>query len=142
MVLQMEDCIDVLKLLYPQNDVLFLFDHLCSQHEDGLNGEKMSKKYGGKQSIFCTSLIKQERGYLGRFPCTFNPGDMQQMVFLPDGEGPFWMMSEQRQSARLDIEIQGKVIKGILQKKNLRRNLLSKVLLHKEISQTSSECAL
>ena len=83
----------------------------------------MSKKYGGKQSILRASLIKQERGYLGRFPRTFNPGDMQQMVFLQDGEGPFWMTSEQRQSTRLDIEIQGKVIKRNFTKEELMKKL-------------------
>jgi hypothetical protein len=49
---------------------------------------------------------------------------------------------EQWQSTRLDIEIQGKVIKGILQKENLQRSLLSKVLLHKEILPASNKCAL
>ena len=29
MVLQLEDCIDVLRCLYPQYDVLFMFDHSC-----------------------------------------------------------------------------------------------------------------
>jgi len=42
MVLQLEDCVDVLKYLYPQYDFLLLFDHSCShdkQREDGLNVE-------------------------------------------------------------------------------------------------------
>jgi hypothetical protein len=46
MVLQMEDCIDVLKVLYPSYDVLLLFDHSCGhdrQRDDGLNVENMSK---------------------------------------------------------------------------------------------------
>jgi len=47
MVLQMEDCMDTLKLLHPQYDFfLFLFG---KQREDGLNIENMSKSYGGKQ---------------------------------------------------------------------------------------------
>jgi hypothetical protein len=122
----MEDCIDVVNLLYQQYDVLFLFDHSCGhdrQHKDGLNVENMSKSYGGKQSILRTSLIKQERGYLGRFPRTLNPGDMRQMVFVPGDEGPFWMTTEQRQSTRLDIEIQGKVIKRNFTKEELTKKL-------------------
>ncbi len=79
----------------------------------------MSKNYGGKQSILRASLIKQERGYLGRFPRTFNPGDMQQMVFLPDGEGPFWMTSEQRQSTRLDIEMKKLAEQGVVAQGNI-----------------------
>jgi len=38
MALQLEDCVDVLKVLYPQFDFLFLFDHSCwhdHQKEDG-----------------------------------------------------------------------------------------------------------
>ena len=53
MVLQLEDCVDVLKLLYPQFDFLFLFDHSCRhnrQKEDGLNVEQMTKFYGGAQN--------------------------------------------------------------------------------------------
>ena len=52
MVLQLKDCIDVLKVLYPQFDFLFLFDHYCGhnrQKEDGLNVERMTKSYGGAQ---------------------------------------------------------------------------------------------
>jgi hypothetical protein len=115
MVLQLEDCIDVLHCLYPQYDLLFMFDHSCGhdrQREDGLNVENMSRNYWGKQSKLRTSLIKQEKGYLGHFPCTLNPGDVQSMVFLPGDEGPFWMMAEQRQSTRLDVEIQGKTMKN------------------------------
>jgi len=51
--LQLEDCGDVLKVLYPQFDFLFLFDHSCRhncQKEDGLNVERMTKSYGGAQN--------------------------------------------------------------------------------------------
>ena len=54
MVLQMEDCIDVMHALYPDYDVLFLFDHSCGhdrQREDGLNVENMSKNYRGNQIL-------------------------------------------------------------------------------------------
>ncbi len=45
--------------LYPQYDLLFMFDHSCGhdrQREDGLNVENMSRNYGGKQSKLRTSL--------------------------------------------------------------------------------------
>ena len=53
MVLQLEDCVDVVKVLYPDHDYLFLFDHSCGhdrQREDGLSVTRMSKYYGGKQA--------------------------------------------------------------------------------------------
>jgi hypothetical protein len=48
---------------------------------------------------------------------------MQQMVFLPGDEGPFWMMTEQWQSTRLDIEIQGKVMRRNFTKQELMKKL-------------------
>jgi hypothetical protein len=50
-VIQLEDCIDCLKVLYPQYDMVFLLDHSCGhdqQNEDGLNAGKMSKTFGGE----------------------------------------------------------------------------------------------
>jgi len=46
MVLQLEDCIDIVKCLYPKYDFLSLFGHSWGhnkQREDGLNVENMSK---------------------------------------------------------------------------------------------------
>ncbi len=46
MVLQLKDCVGILKCLYPQYDFLFLFDHSCShdkQQPNGLNVENMLK---------------------------------------------------------------------------------------------------
>ena len=43
MVIQLEDCIDCLKVLYPQYDFAFLLDHSCGydrQREVGLNAGK------------------------------------------------------------------------------------------------------
>ena len=51
-MLQLEDCTDCLQLLYPQFDLLFLFDHSCRhdrQKEDRLNVENMNKEFGGAQ---------------------------------------------------------------------------------------------
>ena len=51
---QLEDCADVLNVLYPQSNFLFLFDHSFGhdkQPEDALNVENMSKLFRGKQSI-------------------------------------------------------------------------------------------
>ena len=62
MVLQLENCVDVVKALYPQYDYLFLFDHSCGhdkQQPDGLNSENMSKLYGGKQSYLQTQKQKE-----------------------------------------------------------------------------------
>lgn len=52
MVLQMEDCVQVLKHLYPQFEYVFIFDHLNGHNRmkpNGLNLNKISVCYGGKQ---------------------------------------------------------------------------------------------
>jgi hypothetical protein len=79
MVLQLEDCTDVVKTLWPQYDYLFRFDHSCGhdkQRANGLNTENMLKGYSGKQSKLRDSMIEQERGCLGPFKCTLQVGDI------------------------------------------------------------------
>ncbi len=89
----------------------------------------MSKKYGGKQSKLRTSLIEQEKGYLGQFTRILNPGDLQSMVFLPGDEGPFWMTAEQWQSTRFDVKIQGKRMKKKLTKEELTMKLAERGII-------------
>ena len=100
MVLQLEDCVDVLNVKYPQYDFLFLFDHSCGHdrhREDGLNVEKMSKSYGGRaQRKMCETMIKQSQGYLGPHSPKLQVGDVQSMVFSAPDSGPFWMTAVQR----------------------------------------------
>jgi hypothetical protein len=64
MVLQLEDCVDVLKHLYPEYDYLFLFDHSRGhdkQREDGLNVKMMTKSFDGTQRKMRNTLIKREK---------------------------------------------------------------------------------
>ena len=82
MVLQLEDCVDVITNLYPQYDFVFLFDHSSGhdkQREDGLNIKKMTKGFGGAQRKMRDTAIKQEKGFLGTYPRKLNPGDIQSM---------------------------------------------------------------
>jgi len=98
MVLQLEDCVDALKVVYPQYDFLFLLDHSRGhdrQREDGLNVEKMSKYFGGKQAHLRNTTIKQEQGYLGPYAQQLQPRDTQFMTFQPGGDGPFWMTPQE-----------------------------------------------
>jgi hypothetical protein len=73
-----------MKTLYPDYDLLFLFNHSCGhdkQQPNGLNAENMSKYYGGQQSFFWSTIIKQEKGYLGPYWCTLNVGSTQYFIF-------------------------------------------------------------
>ncbi len=49
MVMQLEDCIDCLTVLYPHIDFVFLLDHSCGhdrQRDDGLNVAKVREFWG------------------------------------------------------------------------------------------------
>jgi hypothetical protein len=105
MVLQLENCVDVVRCLYPQYDYLFLFDHSCrydKQQPNGLNAENMSKLYGGKQSYLHDLTIQQEQGYLGNYSRTLMPGDIQKMMFQPADDGPFFLTTKQQEGRRED----------------------------------------
>jgi hypothetical protein len=129
MAFQMEDCLDVVKVLHPEVDVLLLFDHSRGddrQREDGLNVENMSKGYGGKQSKLHPSLIKQVDGYLGPFNRKLNEGDVQTMVFSVTDDGPFWMEALEREEKRKDVVISNKFVKRKYTKEDLIRKMQEK----------------
>jgi hypothetical protein len=102
MVLQLEDCIDVLQGLHPQYDYVFLFDHLCGhdrQRPDSLNHHTLNKGFRGGQTKMRSSKILRAASFLGQYehPQKLKVGDNQQLVFLTsDQEGPFYLSTEQR----------------------------------------------
>jgi hypothetical protein len=69
MVLQMEDCINLMTILYPSYDYLFLFDHSCGydmeREDDPKCGEHVKKLW--RKTNFSTANINKrgDRVYLG-----------------------------------------------------------------------------
>ena len=63
MVVQFEDCIDVLQYLHPDFDFMFIFDH-SNGHDrlqsDGLSISKINVKHGGKQPHMRSSELSSE----------------------------------------------------------------------------------
>jgi hypothetical protein len=119
MILQLEDCLAVLKTLHPQYDFLFLFDHSCGhdkQQPNGLNAENMSKNYEGQQSSLQSMVIKQENGYLGPYRCTLTVGATQHFVFQNDDDGPFWLSEQERAAKKEDRVLEGQTKKKKLHK--------------------------
>jgi hypothetical protein len=122
MVLQFEDVVDCLMVLFPQYDYLFMFDHSCGhdkQREDGLNVQRMSKLYGGKQPKMRDTVITHEKGFLGPFTKTLRVGDTQSLVFKAADSGPFWLSIEERERKRNDI-----LKEGIKQVKQTKKELI------------------
>jgi hypothetical protein len=102
MVLQLEDCVDCLKVLYPEIDFLFMLDQSCGhdrQREDGLNVENMNKRYGGNKPKLRGTYIAQEKRFLGPYLRKLQPGDTQRLVFSPSDDGPFWMGREEQKKS-------------------------------------------
>ena len=126
MVLQVEDVVDCLKVLYPEYDFIFMFDHSCGHdrsQENGLNARRMSAGFGGKQQKMHPTIIREEDGYLGDYPRALEPGDVQEMVW-PEFEndedydgttGPYWMTPEERKANRKTVygEVQHGVDKTV-----------------------------
>jgi hypothetical protein len=108
MVLQTKDCIDVVKVLGPNSDLLFLFDHLCGHDRhrpDGLNTKSLNKGFGGAQTKMRDSKIAADvEDNIGRYATglTLKLGDTQSMQFSSTDEGPCWMSPAQRRATKKD----------------------------------------
>ena len=107
MVLQIEDCVDVLFHTHPQFDFLFLLDH-SNGHDrmrpNGLNLNKLNIRHGGKQPQMRDSILSSSE--FGPFHSasisTLQPGHSQSMVFSSIDSGPCYMTKSEIESNRLD----------------------------------------
>jgi hypothetical protein len=100
-VLQLEDCIDCQKVLYPEQEFLFLLDHSCGhdrQRDDGLNVENMNKSYMSNKQKMRKTTIQCKKGYLGPYRRQLQPGDVLRMVFTPADVGPFWKVMKSKKN--------------------------------------------
>jgi hypothetical protein len=104
-----------------------LFDHSCGrdkQREDGLNVQKMSELYGGKQPIICNTVLTKENGFFWAIQTKLQVGNTQCLYFRPKDEGPFWLTPEEQERKRFDV------LKGGT--KMIRLTKIQLVQLHKQ----------
>ena len=117
MILQVEDCIDCLRVL--NNDryrYAFLFDRSSGHAKKrigGLDVGAMNKGFGGDHMR--GTLIKKKEGYLGPYHSVNNSrmiqvGQVQELVYpdeesITDGDGPFYLAAAQKEASRLDTEV-------------------------------------
>ena len=142
MVLQLEDCIDVMKSVYPDFELVFLFDH-SNGHDrlqlDGLSISKTRKNFGGSQPIMRNSKItekdKNYGPYINSFPNTLSIGDTQTMYFKPTDPGPFHMSPSEAESRKHDRRT------GRMRKKNIIKKDLIIKLKEMEISDLINDRA-
>jgi hypothetical protein len=107
MVLQMEDVVDCLKVIYPDYDFVMLFDH-SNGHDrmqpDGLNSGKIGKLYGGKQPHMRDSVIDDDAcfGEYHSADYELQHRKTQTMTFHEEDIGPFYLSAIERQKRRYD----------------------------------------
>ena len=92
MVLQLEDCTNVLKAIHPGIDFIFLFDRPCG-HDRGRKYrfyvKNMDSRYVGAQQEMHPTNIKNEFGFLGPREKILEVGDDHHRAFQEGGDVPF-----------------------------------------------------
>jgi hypothetical protein len=130
MMLQTEDCIDVLQALYPQYDYIFMFDHSNGhdrKRENGLSANSMNKSFGGAQPKMRETMIESLDQLGSKGVPTLSIGDTQSLVFLEGDAGPCWMFPEEQLARKFDKEI-GATFKYRFNKQELASKLEAKGL--------------
>jgi hypothetical protein len=129
MVLQMEDCANVVTVLCPEHDCVFLFDHSCGhdrKRPDGLCSNSMQKEDGGKQPKMRETKIESNE-CLGPFrhELAAQVGTIQRTHFVSGDIGRHWLTTEERESNRTDWRT-GKKIERFRNKPDLQKDLEAK----------------
>ena len=104
MSLQFEDVIDCLQVLYPNYDLVFMFDHSqghARQREHALSAQQMSKSLGGAQPRMSDTTIITEEGFPGPHLPSLRVADTQSLVFQID-VGPWYLSEHQQRIQRHD----------------------------------------
>ncbi len=87
--IQLEDCVDILQILLPQYNYVFLFDHssgYTKKKRELLDARTMNKYFGVNQTHQITTVISRKSSYLGTHHDETNPnmvqvGETQKMIF-------------------------------------------------------------
>ena len=136
MVAQLEDCVDVIKVLHPHFDILFLVDHSCGhdrQRPDGLKASALNRSFEKKQPHMHPTLIEREDGFLGEFERDLKVGDLQLLSYpadCPNELGPYWMTMPEREARRNNCTDPTKTEKTIRNKAKLSKALVAAGVEH------------
>ncbi len=128
MCIQLENVIDCLKVMFPDDELWFLFDHSSCHNktlDDGLSTTKMTLKFGGAQPFLRDTLITE--GCLSTHDPKLAIGDTQTLVFGPEEIGPFYLSEKERREKRDDVGT------GVFKKRKRKRSELIRLLRAKNI---------
>ena len=136
MALQLEDLVDCLKVLFPDFDFVFLFDHSSNhgkKQQDGLNEKGMNIDWGGAVAKMHDTVVES----VGPFthPHCLQPGSTQCMIYTEEDRGPFSykqspLTDEQRETMKYD-----RVNPDETKKHNITKQELVNQLVQNEIAQ-------
>ena len=113
MVLQIEDAIDVLSVVYPHCDVLFLMDQ-SSGHGKVAKGaievSKLNKNWGGNASAVCQmndTIVKEvgEFNYSDAENPQLEVNDVQTLTFKPSDKSPFYVNEPERTNTKEPVPV-------------------------------------
>ena len=126
MVLQMEDCIDCLTVMFPSYDFLMLFDH-SNGHDrlqpNGLNINKINVRHAGKQPTMRDSTLTSDLfGPYHTSSYQLQPGMVQSMQYQETDLGPCYVPPLDRLKNKYDVHI-GRTRSRNLVKSELVKNL-------------------
>jgi hypothetical protein len=99
--LQLEDVVDALSTIFPQFDLVFLFDQSSGHMKmriDSLHIHNMNVSHGGSVGMMHDTII----GEVGLHPRILQVGDKQVMHFIEGTDGPFWMTPAYRLETKHD----------------------------------------
>jgi len=98
MAVQLEDCVDCLRVCFPEYDFVFLFDHSQGHTKNrmgALQASTVGLQFGGEEPIMCDSEITE--GCLGPFAPKLKVSDIQKMVFQSSNTGPFYLSDQEKE---------------------------------------------
>jgi hypothetical protein len=138
MIIQLEDCIDVVKTLHPEFDFMFLFDHSCGydrQRPDRLSVPKVNKTHGGAQPKMRKSKIETEE-VLGPFPAILQVGGYQHMNYQDGDSGPFYKSKAKREASKFDHQT------GVSKRKIRKKEVMETDLRPKGVRAKGNKVAI
>jgi hypothetical protein len=102
--LQLEDVVDALTTIFPQFDLVFLFDQSSGHTKmriDSLHMRNMNVSHGGSVGKMHDTIILE----VGPHPRILNVNDKQVMYFVDEDDGPFWTTPAQRVATKHDRQL-------------------------------------
>ena len=140
MCLQIEDCINVLKVTYPHFDIIFLLDH-SNGHDrlqpNGLSLSKINIKHAGCQPrMRDTTLHPNLFGPFHSVSSTLQPGSIQCMQYTHVDHGPCYLSEIERLEQKYDR------VGGKIRKKNFTKTEMIEKLKAVETKKTlQTQCS-